>query len=61
MYSNLTPAIFGTSTTPEAIEMIIGLAKLFNSDAIALDLVKCPMPIPLLVARIIVGFSMKLV
>jgi hypothetical protein len=61
MYSNLTPAIFGTSTTPEAIEMMIGLAKLFNSEAIALALVKCPIPIPLLVARIMVGSSMKLV
>jgi hypothetical protein len=51
----------GTSTTPDAIEIIIGLAKLFNSEAIALALVKCPIPIPLLVARIMVGFSMKLV
>ncbi|MEY3756140.1 MAG: hypothetical protein RL356_412, partial [Actinomycetota bacterium] len=47
--------------TPEAIEMMIGLAKLFNSEAIALALVKCPIPIPLLVARIMVGLSMKLV
>jgi hypothetical protein len=61
MYSNLTPAIFGTSTTPEAIDMIIGLAKLFNSEAIALARVRCPIPIPLLVARIMVGLSMKLV
>jgi hypothetical protein len=60
-YSNLTPAILGTSTTPDAIEIIIGFAKLFNSEAIALALVKCPIPIPLLVARIMVGFSMKLV
>jgi hypothetical protein len=41
--------------------MIIGFATLFNSAAIALALVKCPMPIPLLVARIMVGLSMKLV
>jgi hypothetical protein len=41
--------------------MMIGLAKLFNSEEIALALVKCPIPIPLLVARIMVGLSMKLV
>jgi hypothetical protein len=41
--------------------MIIGFAKSFSSDATALALVKCPMPIPLLVARIMVGFVMKLV
>jgi len=40
---------------------MIGFAKLFNSAATALARVRCPMPIPLLVARIMAGLSMKLV
>ncbi|CAB5110138.1 unannotated protein [freshwater metagenome] len=61
MYSNFTPAIFGTSITPAAIETIIGFENSFNSAAIALERVRWPMPIPLLVAKIMVGFCMYLV
>jgi hypothetical protein len=41
------------------MEMMIGFAKLFNSVAIALARVRCPIPIPLLVARIMAGLSMQ--
>jgi hypothetical protein len=36
---------------------MIGLAISFSSRAIALARAKCPIPTPLLVAKIIVGFS----
>ena len=50
----------GTSAIPPAIETIIGFAYSFNASAIADARAKWPIPTPLLVARIIVGFSITI-
>ena len=57
MYSQRIPIKSGTSAIPPAIETIIGFAISFKEYAIADARAKWPIPTPLLVARIIVGFS----
>ena len=44
---------------PPAIETIIGLAISFKANATALARARWPIPTPLLVARMIVGFSIS--
>ena len=58
IYSQRIPINAGTSAIPPAIETIIGLAISFNANATALARARCPIPTPLLVARMIVGFSL---
>ena len=58
MYSQRMPENSGISAMPPAMETIIGFAISRSSSAIAVARARCPIPTPLLVARIIVGFSM---
>jgi hypothetical protein len=58
MYSQRIPIYEGRSAIPPAIETIIGFAISLSATAIALARAKWPMPTPLLVARIMVGFVM---
>ena len=55
MYSHRIPVAAGISAIPPATETITGVAKFFIASAIAVALAKWPIPIPLLVARMIVG------
>jgi hypothetical protein len=48
----------GSSAIPPAIETIIGFATSLSAIATALARARWPIPTPLLVARIIVGFDM---
>ena len=57
IYSQRIPMNAGTSAMPPAMETIIGFATSLRARAIALARARCPIPTPLLVARMIVGFS----